>query len=348
MKHLIYIFLGLISSVAFTIQAEQDQKRSVLFYTSSDFKEHVGKGQTYLYDESNSQIFVHFDQAYQSIHVHCSSNGSYYNDYWDLRVKPTWGNHLTTGLYLNAATIRDLKHPSLEFSGNHREAGEEGGKFEILEFKCDEQNNVLSLAINFLQTDQNGRYFIFGCVRYNSSYPVEIQAHEFLGVEKYPHYTLLSDPSYILMYDHHNKIQHDYSSFSSSRKIDYFNNLKSIYFFKGNVLTIYLYDPYIDMFCLIEVIDQTEDIEGLFTQENAEEYYVQIKTNLDKFSESSEIRYSLKELLVSDESVLGFALNFRIEEKSSVYDDSADHNYSEVAIRFNSEIPINLLRPYYE
>jgi hypothetical protein len=85
------------------------------------------------------------------------------------------GSDLQVGNYENAtrAPFQDPGVPGLWFAGNGRGSNQITGRFDVLDVSFASDNTIASLAVDFLQNDENG--FLgqsYGSFRYQSNVPI--------------------------------------------------------------------------------------------------------------------------------------------------------------------------------
>ena len=158
----------------------KDTNTNVLYY-NSDEGDWIGAGQTrFLTNETGQLTTSSWDK--NKLTVHYSGTEHDRSVWWYLDLAAPEGKNLTPGLYQNAtrAAFKPANGNGLSFSGSGRGCNTLKGSFEIFEIEFTEIANewgeqefdVSTLAVDFIQYCEGEEPALRGKVRINSSHPM--------------------------------------------------------------------------------------------------------------------------------------------------------------------------------
>lgn len=127
----------------------------------SDRGDFIGQGQIQTFD---SIVMTGLSSSFVSLRA-----GGF-----DYRFKTADNEPFGLGVY-EAATrypFNDLSEPGLSVSGNGRGCNRLEGRFVVQEFETGQDDQVQTLAIDFVQFCENGGSGLYGWIRYNSTLPI--------------------------------------------------------------------------------------------------------------------------------------------------------------------------------
>ena len=123
------------------------------------------------FDEANS-IISQFDSEDRFLDLRVVGDEN-----WSLRIASPDNPRPQAGFYDNAESFFERPEPgksALEASGSHRACNRGGGWFEIHEIEYNDEGNVISAAIDFLQHCENNPAGYFGAYRLHSAIPTNV------------------------------------------------------------------------------------------------------------------------------------------------------------------------------
>ena len=160
-----------------TLTANEGSRFTGLSYFSFP-GDYIGGGGKAIYLEDQGGKFSVYERGRESVEVRFHGNN--HSVWWGASFAAPRGEELAIGIYQDATRygFQKKESPGLDFSGSGRGHNTSVGTFEILEIEYDEDGKIVAFAANFVQ--QGSWYHqqpysppLLGCVRYNSSIPVE-------------------------------------------------------------------------------------------------------------------------------------------------------------------------------
>ncbi len=145
-------------------------KKLTAFYMVSSDDDYIGAGQTIVYFEGQN---AHFTLNNSDKHI--SLRLQSLRDDWDIEFYAPQDQTLQPGIYKNAKRAAFHSYqPGLSFTGCGRACNESIGEFEVLEIQYNDKGKIEAFAANFVQKCEYDGSPLYGCIRYNSSVPIEV------------------------------------------------------------------------------------------------------------------------------------------------------------------------------
>lgn len=337
MKKLFFLLSTLIATSLCGSESNPEYATNFLMISSEG--DSIGKGQFHIYDKNDGlfQINENENHVYVNFLEYPPGKGSD----WDLDFQDTSQKNLTTGLYLGASRypFGKIGLSITDRSGcNHSR-----GHFEILEIERDDLGDIKRFAVNAFQRCENRlRPPLFASIRYNSSIPVKASVSEIFGTRSTPESFLIlkkynsTDCSYELKKSGEN-LKFDFESFSDLED--------------GVLITIKEYDPktnHIKSPYMFEFNTLSEKgfVGGLWEMsdnQNKERSYFDgpcIRMENSKFYTYTKGEFKVIKIEKNNYGEIEeLALNFII---------FSDEDTFEGAIRYRSNVPVDLFNPFKE
>jgi hypothetical protein len=330
-----FLFLVLFSTA---ISASEQTELETSLYLISPKGDYIGQGLTYIY-KKNDGVFSFNSNGQNFIDIFFRENekeDKYGVDWWSLHFGLRNANFLVVGKYLNCSRFGDAKHPGLDIGGCGRGHNDSTGKFEIFDISFDESGNVVSFAANAQQGAHKNSAPLFTSIRYNSRIPAKASVSDIYGKRFLPKsffYYITNDvPSGIEnpqpKTDNDEDVNFDYSFYSDGEE--------------GIIINI---EEHGNTSWWLEFIttNDTGFKAGIKedTRENDYDYYMS-RPQISVWSNSFRASKGQFEVLSFQKNKYGeieeLALNFKVPNLSG--------GIIEGAIRYHSDLPVNLDHPF--
>jgi len=328
------IFLCLTTKIFADEYSNQELGKLTSLHLISSDKDYVTLGKTYIY-KKNDGVF--------SIHTNTDKNriDFYFDEFkedqygskadWHISFGAQKSYFLHVGKFINCIRMGWWHQPSLSIGGCGRGNNDSIGKFEILDLSFNDFGEVESFAANAtLQARPKGSP-VFAGVRYNSNIPVEVKVSDIFGTQLLPE----SFFAYVLK-NKNNEIREQKLCTEKEFKFDYaFNDLE-----ERLIVNVKKED---EIFCSLEF--GTSDYKvfetGVAEDTKTNNRYDDYPKILIRQQYSTYIKGQFKVLSFRKNKygkIKELAINFKVVD--------FDNRPFEGAIRYHSDLPVNLDNPF--
>lgn len=180
MKKTFFPIFILLLAVFMSAEAAGMQPQTLLFLLSSQ-GDPIGDGKIHLYQQHEGNFTVQTDKKHSYLKFSFVNKNREEKEDWTGFFTPAKGEKLKTTLYRKVQKYQGAAYGGLDFCSGAKNCETVRGNFEILELNKDTTGEVC-FAAHFLQRC-NGLYSppLFGSIRLNSSLPVKASVEEMLG-----------------------------------------------------------------------------------------------------------------------------------------------------------------------
>lgn len=338
-KLFIAAFLLLFTATSFANEKiAKDQEKPMSFHLISSDKDYVTQGKTYIYKRNDGVFSAQTNQDKNQINFmfeEFQHDPNRLQTYWRIDFGVQKPSALHIGKFTKCTRMGYKKGPILDLWGCHRGNNASIGKFEILEVTFNEIGVVESFAANAtLQSRPNGSP-VFAGVRYNSTIPVEVRVSDIFGIQHLPEsffcYVFKNKKNEILeqKFNTDRDFEFDYAFHDLAERM--IVDIK-----KGNEIIGTLEFGTSEGKAFETGITEEETIKDRQSRSFSYESRIAIRHNDYIYSEGQFKVLSCRKNKYG--KVKELAINFKVVD----WDD----NVLEGAIRYHSDLPVNLDSPY--
>jgi len=170
LSNLFKFFVLSFLSITF-VNAEQANNNAVTaLYLVSSPGDYIGQGESNIYRQGEEGSFS-IECLNQNQGVTLTFNGLESSNWWRISFISANNEPMQTGIYKNARRypFQEPTQPGFTFSGSGRGCNTSFSEFEILELEYNPDGSIESFAATFIQRCEKNGTPLFGSIRYNSS-----------------------------------------------------------------------------------------------------------------------------------------------------------------------------------